>query len=395
MVWSRKLLKFTIICLVSFTVINFSPLLAQNSPKTELRGVWLTNVDSDVLFSRSNLRNAVRRLQRLHFNTLYPVVYNGGYTLFPSQTMEKYIGIPLDPEPGLQGRDMLQEIITQGKEHKMAVIPWFEYGLMAPENSELVKKHPQWVTQRRDGSKVITFGENNEVRVVRLNPVHPEVQQFLTDLVTEVVQKYDVDGIQFDDHFGFPVDMGYDEYTIELYKSEHGGNSPPEDHRNPEWMRWRARFVTELWVKIFAAVRFHKPNAVVSLAPNPRQFSYEFFLQDWHRWAQLGMVDELIVQVYRDNIFSFAGELEDRELYALQEKIPVAVGILTGLRIRDVDMGLIVDQVNLTRLLGLDGFSYFFYETLGKRDGAFRSLHGEPAIRPTRNRILNENELNR
>ncbi len=388
MLSSRKLWKFAVICLISFSLswLNFTPLWAQNPSRTELRGVWLTNVDSDVLFSRSNLRNAISRLQRLHFNTLYPVVYNGGYTLFPSQTMEKYIGIALDPQPGLQGRDMLQEIIREAKERKMAVIPWFEYGLMAPEDSELVKRHPEWITKRRDGTNVTTFGENNEVRIVRLNPVHPEVRQFLADLVTEVLQKYDVDGIQFDDHFGFPVDMGYDDYTIELYKNDHGGNLPPENHRDPEWMRWRARFVTDLWIKIFAAVRFHKPNAVVSLAPNPRQFSYDFFLQDWGRWANLGLIDELIVQVYRDNIFSFAGELEDRELYALQEKIPVAIGILTGLRIRDVDMGLISDQVNLTRLFGFNGFSYFFYETLGRRDGAFRTLHGEPAVRPTRRR---------
>jgi Uncharacterized protein conserved in bacteria len=388
MPFSLKLLRFSFLCLVSLSlsIINFSPLLAQNSTRPELRGVWLTNVDSDVLFSRNNLRNGISRLQRLHFNTLYPVVYNGGYTLFPSQTMEKYIGIPLDPEPGLQGRDILQELIREGKERKMAVIPWFEYGLMAPENSELVKRHPEWITKRRDGTNVITFGENNEVRIVRLNPVHPEVRQFLTDLVTEVVQRYDVDGIQFDDHFGFPVDMGYDDYTIEVYKNEHGGDPPPEDHRNPEWMRWRAKFVTDLWIKIFAAVRFHKPNAIVSLAPNPRQFSYDFFLQDWYRWARLGMIDELIVQVYRDSLFSFAGELEAGELYALQEKIPVAIGILSGLRIRNVDMGLISSQVELTRLFGLDGFSYFFYETLGKRDGAFRTLHGEPAVRPVRQR---------
>jgi len=383
-----KPLKFALICLISFSIsiLNFSPLLAQNSARAELRGVWLTNVDSDVLFSRNNLRSAISRLQRLNFNTLYPVVYNGGYTLFPSQTMEKYIGIALDPEPRLQGRDMLQEVIREGRDHKMAVIPWFEYGLMAPEDSELVKRHPEWITRRRDGSNLITFGENNEVRIVRLNPVHPEVRQFLTDLVTEVVQKYDVDGIQFDDHFGFPVDMGYDNYTVELYKSEHGGNAPPEDHREPEWMRWRAKFVTDLWVKIFAAVRFHKPNAIVSLAPNPRQFSYDFFLQDWYRWARLGMIDELIVQVYRDSLFSFAGELEDSVLYALQQKIPVAIGILTGLRIRNVDMGLISSQVDLTRLFGLDGFSYFFYETIGRRDGAFRTLHGEPAVRPVRQR---------
>jgi len=28
----------------------------------------------------------------------------------------------------------------------------------------------------------------------------PEVQQFIQDLIIEIVSKYDIDGIQFDDH---------------------------------------------------------------------------------------------------------------------------------------------------------------------------------------------------
>jgi uncharacterized lipoprotein YddW (UPF0748 family) len=361
-----------------------APVWAQTNPQTELRGVWLTNVDSDVLFSRERLRQAIARLQRLRFNTLYPVVYNGGYTLFPSATMAKYAGVALDPNPGLQGRDVLQEAIAEGRARQMAVIPWLEYGLMAPEDSELVKRNPTWVTRRQDGSALITLGANNEVRLVRLNPAHPEVRQFLTELVQEIVQKYEVDGIQFDDHFGWPVDMGYDEFTVGLYQQDHNGNAPPIAVRDPEWMRWRARLLTDLWVSIFAKVRLHRPKAVVSLAPNPRLFSYQAYLQDWYRWARLGLIDELIVQVYRDNLGTYATELTTPELYALRSQFPVAVGVLTGLRIRPVDMGLISDQVQIARLFGLDGFSYFFYETLGERDGGFQTLHGEPRSRPRR-----------
>ncbi|HAN46224.1 MAG TPA: hypothetical protein DCQ32_06685 [Cyanobacteria bacterium UBA8156] len=360
------------------------PVWAQTNLQPELRGVWLTNVDSDVLFSRERLRQALARLQRLRFNTLYPVVYNGGYTLFPSATMAKYAGVSVDPNPAFQGRDMLQEAIAEGRARQMAVIPWLEYGLMAPEDSELVKRNPTWVTRRQDGSALVTLGANNEVRLVRLNPAHPEVRQFLLELVQEIVQKYEVDGIQFDDHFGWPVDMGYDEFTVALYQQEHNGKAPPSAVRDPEWMRWRARFLTDLWVSIFAKVRFHRPNAVVSLSPNPRLFSYQAYLQDWYRWARLGLIDELIVQVYRDNLGTYATELTAPELHDLRAKFPVAVGVLTGLRIRNVDMGLISDQVQLSRLFGLDGFSYFFYETLGARDGGFQTLHGEQRPRPRR-----------
>ena len=39
------------------------PALTQT--KTELRGVWLTNIDSDVLFGRDRLTNALKTLKQL------------------------------------------------------------------------------------------------------------------------------------------------------------------------------------------------------------------------------------------------------------------------------------------------------------------------------------------
>jgi len=40
------------------------------------------------------------------------------------------------------------------------------------------------------------------------------VQDFLANLIVEIVTEYDVDGIQLDDHFGWPSNLGYDPYTI-------------------------------------------------------------------------------------------------------------------------------------------------------------------------------------
>lgn len=80
----------------------------------ELRGVWLTNIDSQVLFSRKTLKKAIANLAALNFNTLYPTVWNWGYTLYPSQVAQKTTGYSLDPHEKLQNRDVLQEIIDQG-----------------------------------------------------------------------------------------------------------------------------------------------------------------------------------------------------------------------------------------------------------------------------------------
>jgi len=75
--------------------------------------------------------------------------------------------------------------------------PWFEFGFMAPADSDLAKRHPDWlsvaVTVARFGLKAST---------TEFGSTRPEVQQFIQDLILEIVSKYDIDG-QFDDHFGY------------------------------------------------------------------------------------------------------------------------------------------------------------------------------------------------
>lgn len=66
------------------------------------------------------------------------------------------------------------------------------------------------------------------------------VQKFILDLIIEVVIQYDVAGIQLDYHFGLPVELGYDSFTVRLYQQEHQGKSSPNDPLDSEWMRWRA-----------------------------------------------------------------------------------------------------------------------------------------------------------
>jgi uncharacterized lipoprotein YddW (UPF0748 family) len=359
------------------TVINAQPPVS--APATaEIRGVWLTNIDSDVLFSRRQVRRAIRRLSQLNFNTVYPTVWNWGYTLYPSSVAERTIGRSLDPAPGLAGRDMLAEVVTQGHQRGLAVIPWFEFGLMAPADSDLARRHPDWLTQRRDGSQVIMEGIHPRVW---LNPFHPQVQQLMVDLITEIVTTYDVDGIQLDDHFGMPVELGYDPYTVQIYQQEHQGRRPPDNSQDPAWVRWRADQVTRLMRRVFYAVKAQKPDCMIALAPNPQTFSYQSFLADWVNWERTGLIEELVIQVYRDQLAGFSAELDRPEVRAAQTHIPVGIGILTGLRNRPIAMSQIKSQVQAVRDRRLAGVSFFFYESLGDRDADFRSLFARPAAR--------------
>jgi len=127
---------------VTFTISISQFSNSQSVDNQEIRGVWLTNIDSDVLFTANQTKKAIATLDKLNFNSLYPTVWNWGHTLYPSQVAENATGIKVDPTEALKNRDVLQEIISESHKKKIAVIPWFEFGFMAPADSSLAKKHP-------------------------------------------------------------------------------------------------------------------------------------------------------------------------------------------------------------------------------------------------------------
>lgn len=351
------------------------------SASTELRGVWLTNVASPVLFIPWRVNHALHQLSQMNFNTVYPVVWNRGHTFYPSAVAKRVTGRPQDRMLELLrfGQDVLAEIVKQGNKQGLKVIPWFEYGFMTPPNSALARRHPDWITVRQDSTKTLKevldeqqliqnvpkFIRNGLVsKQVWLNPLHPQVQKFIRNLIVEVVTKYDVAGIQLDDHFGLPVELGYDAFTVRLYRQEHQGQSPPNDPLNEEWMRWRANKISDFMQQIFKAVKAVKPNAIVSLSPNSQDFSYRAYLQDWQYWVQRGWVEELVIQIYRDDLKSFVTQLSQPALEVARRQIPVGVGILTGTWGRPVDIAQISEQVKAVRDRGFDGVSFFYWESL-------------------------------
>lgn len=371
-------------------------------PNTEIRGAWLTNVDSEALFSHVGLVTALDRLAEYHFNTVYPTVWNWGYTLYPSAVTTRVFGFKqgLYPDIENQGRDdvaeslqdnrdMLLELIGLAKARQLSVIPWFEFGLMAPADSPLATQHPDWITTRQDGSTVDRHNNGKYARVW-LNPFHLEVQQFLVDLVTELSANYEIDGFQLDDHFGLPVEFGYDATTKALYQKEKG-SAPPTNPKDALWMRWRADKITQLIGRLFRAMKNYRPRGIFSVSPSPAWFAYDYYLQDWPTWERSGYVEELVVQIYRRDLESFTYELARTEMVAARDRIPTAIGILSGLRQSFVESDLIEAKVKASRQQGYAGVAFFFYESIWqpgnetgtRREQMVRSLFPTPKRRPT------------
>ena len=98
----RKLwLGLMVIVGLTLSLVNPLISIAQSvptKPLREIRGVWITNVDSDVLFTRDRLATAIKDLRALNFNTIYPVVWNWGYTTYPSKVAKQTVGSSFMPK---------------------------------------------------------------------------------------------------------------------------------------------------------------------------------------------------------------------------------------------------------------------------------------------------------
>lgn len=355
--WRRTLLVF----LSFWLVLSFwqAPVVQiKNATIQELRGIWITNVGAALMYYTTRLDEVVANVAKHHLNTIYPSVWNRGYTLHPSPIAKQAGGLIRDPRaslPLLPFQDVLSGLVQQAHRQHLRLIPWFEYGLMIPVNSAIAKNHPDWLTITQSGEKVKDFSG-------WLNPFHPEVQQFLIDLIVDVAKRYPIDGIQLDDHFGLPIEFGYDSYTTKLYQEEHGAK-PPRNPADAQWMAWRAKRLTQLMSKIASSVKAVRPKAVVSLSPNSPDFAYNQSLQDWKSWVKLGLLDEVVVQVYRQDLAALKSELYNGGFRSPQKQVRVSIGLYTGPFLGAKSIQRLQKEVEAVRAANYHGVSFFSWET--------------------------------
>lgn len=329
----------------------------------ELRGVWLTNVDSDVMFSREGIASAMAFLKAHNFNAVFPVVWNDAKTLYPSRIMDSLFGMPLDPR--MKGRDPLAEVIEEARKYDIAVIPWFEYGFAASHKKNggmILEKFPRWAARDKNGNLLTKNGFE------WMNGLHPEVQNFVLSLILEVVRTYDIDGIQGDDRLpALPIEGGYDEWTLLQYARERNGAAAPRDERDSAWTRWRADILNRFAARVYHEVKAVKPSLIVSWAPSIYPWAYWEYLQDWPAWIKNGAADLVIPQVYRythkEYGSALAGLSPDSTGYPRSFKY-VYPGVLIKAGSYVVDADVLISTIEQNRTSGYGGEVLFFYEGL-------------------------------
>ncbi len=264
--------------------------------------------------------NVFHQLSRLNYNRVYVDVYNNGTTYSSKYAPRNYLlSFPFT--------NPLKTAIKEGKRQGLKIYAWYEHGLMTFPDAKLAQKHPDWILTTSNQEKLI---DNHWW----LNPANPEVQQYFVNLFTEVAASYpDIDGIQVDDHWGIPIQFG--------------------NHIDE---------MTELTQKVVRAVRKVRPELVISLSPNPLGFSRTKYSQDWLAWIQAGLIDELVMQLYRQTSHEVALSIDNSILPEVSKYVNVAVGIYAGSWHNQKSLAEIQRQISVVKQYGY-GYAIFAWKT--------------------------------
>ena len=331
-----------------------------------VKGVWLTNVASDALFSRNNIVTAVEKCKKLGINTIFVVTLNDGYTMYRSQVMQDFLGHEIDPalDPENTGRDPLQEVIEEAHKRDIKVFAWFEFGFSSSYNAQggaILKARPAWKCVTASGELCV------KNKFDWMNALDPDVQKFVSSLLFEVIDNYEIDGIQGDDRLpAMPSMGGYDPKTIDLYKKEHSGQDPPKDHKDPDWVDWRAKKLNMFLKDLYQNIKEKDPDCIVSMSPSVYPWSKTEYLQDWPTWLEQGYVDMICPQVYRKDSTSYKNTLESTlALIPNDKKHLFYPGLLikaTGAK--SPSQELLNYMIRCNRDHGIKGEVFFYYEGL-------------------------------
>lgn len=389
-------------------LLILSSLVSAQSPKREFRAAWIATVsnvdwpvagDTDPNSQRSSLRAIYDSLARIGMNAVVLQVRPSADAFYPS-TIEPWS----QWLTGTQGVapstawDPLQYAIDQARPYGFEVHAWFNpYRTVVSTTSSSVAAthisvtHPEWN---------LTFGT-----LKMLDPGLPEVREYVTSVIMDVVRRYDIDGVHFDDYF-YPYEgiTTQDEATY----LAHGGGLPLGD--------WRRENVNKLVKMVHDSIQAVKPKVKFGISPfgiwrnqstDPAGSatsglqSYDAIYADSRKWLQEGWVDYLTPQIYWRQGFAVANYSVLAPWWsqnAAGRHIYVGQGTYRMFNADNWPAWEIVNQINLNRslpnVLGSIHFSAKYFQrgtyVARKLNDTLKGLvYQQRALRPTMDWIDN------
>jgi uncharacterized lipoprotein YddW (UPF0748 family) len=280
------------------------------SPLREFRGAWIATVANIDWPSRKTLSTQEQqaellaildRAAQLKLNAIIFQVRPACDAMYASriEPWSEYLTGTMGkaPEPFY---DPLAFVIEEAHKRGLELHAWFNpyrARLLAAKSpaalNHITKSHPRLVRH---------YGE-----CLWLDPGEKEVQDYSFSVVMDVLRRYDVDGIHFDDYF-YP------------YKVRDGSGKAVDFPDNASWQRfgaggklsrddWRRENVNTFIQRVYKSIKSAKPWVKFGVSPfgiwrpkNPPQIqgldAYATVYADSRKWLVNGWVDYFVPQLY-------------------------------------------------------------------------------------------------
>ena len=245
--------------LTSYFLLLTCHLSAQ--PKYEFRGVWVATVDNIDWPSEKYLSTDS---QKIEFIKLLDMHQRNGVNAIIAQIRPATDAFyPSQYEPwsewltGTQGKppvpyyDPLEFMITETHKRGMEFHAWmnpyraeFKIGVSSISPTHITKLHPDWF---------LPYG------IIKIfDPGNKEVQQFVTNVIRDIVRRYDVDAIHFDDYF-YPYRIAGKEFPDSVSFATYGNGLNKED--------WRRSNVDSIILTLSKAIKQENKYCKFGISP--------------------------------------------------------------------------------------------------------------------------------
>ena len=255
----------------------------------EVRAVWLATVNGidwpdkedapDV--QQTKLRSLIRDIGETGCNTVYFQVVSNMDALWPSDILP-WSHVLTGTQGKDPGYDPLSIAIDECRKQGLQIHAWLNplrCGASSFERSSkhVVKAHPKWIQKYK----------NN----LFLDPSLPEVRTHLGNIATELLSRYDLDGIHIDDYFypdGLQTDQGTWDDEAQVKKTGKGMTLD----------QWRYSNINQCVKALSEATHSAKAGAVFGVSPGGRLVNTVRLYADPRFWIEEGSIDYLVPQIY-------------------------------------------------------------------------------------------------
>lgn len=263
----------------------------------EFRAVWVATVDNIDFPSTKNLTIEQQKAEilkdlelakSLKMNAVIFQVRPMCDAIYPSN-IEPWSEFLTGQMGKPQAFDPLKFITEEAHKRGILVHAWFNpYRAYHPAAKTVSENH---ISKSRP-DLVRKYGN-----FLWLDPTDDEVKQYSLSVVTDVVKRYDIDGVHFDDYFypypitenGKKVDFP-DDKNWEKYKNA-GGNLSRDD--------WRRKNVDDFINSVGREIKKIKPEIMYGISPfGVSEENYKNLYADAEKWLREGWIDYFVPQLY-------------------------------------------------------------------------------------------------